>query len=96
MKEMSRGNFEKVGVLHTRPPAHDVTAVITYRKPLPTCFGRARALPLRGRGTQWRRYRVNKRGKRSKIKTTPLTLKGTGGSFLFRGGLANNLLSIVF
>lgn len=30
------------------------------------------------------------------IKTTPLTLKGTGGKFLFRGSLTNNLLRIVF
>nr|DAV60887.1 MAG TPA: hypothetical protein [Inoviridae sp.] len=32
------------------------------REPLPACFRRARALPLRGRGTRWRRYRVTKRG----------------------------------
>jgi hypothetical protein len=61
-KELSRGNLKKVGVLHARPPAPAVTAVTTYRKPLPACLGRARALPLRGRGTRWRRYRVTKRG----------------------------------
>lgn len=61
MMELSRGKFKKVGVLHARPPAPAVTAVTTYRKPLPACFGRARALPLRGRGTRWRRYRVTKR-----------------------------------
>lgn len=39
-----------------------VTPPAAQREPLPACFGRARALPLRGRGTRWRRYRVTKRG----------------------------------
>lgn len=61
MKELSRGNYKKVGVLHARPPAPAVTVVTTCRKPLPACFGRARALPLRRRGTRGRRYRVTRR-----------------------------------
>lgn len=71
-----------------------VTVDTTQRKPLPNCLGGARALPLRGRGTRWRRYRVTKRGnylrkfsKEKGIKTPPLTLKGTGGSFYLEGVL---------
>lgn len=83
MKELSRGNFKKVGVLHVRPPAPAVTAVTTYRKPLPACLGRARALPLRGRGTRWRRYRVTRRRECSGKKRTPLTPYGGHGEFFF-------------
>lgn len=65
---------------HAHVPA--VTAVTTYRKHLPACLGRARALPLRGRGTRWRRYRVTKRSDR--LQRTPLTpYGGTGRTFFF-------------
>nr|DAQ01461.1 MAG TPA: hypothetical protein [Inoviridae sp.] len=96
-----------MGVLHGRPRFHknDTARRLrqqgAQRKPLPVCFGRARALPLRGRGTRWRRYRVTKRGKLPakfpKKKNSPDPLRGHGENFfLLRGGLANNLLCIVF
>lgn len=79
-EEISNG-----GVYYTNtPPAHAVTTATTYRKPLPVCLGRARALPLRGRGTRWRRYRVTRRRECSgKKNSPPLTLTGTGGSFFY-------------
>lgn len=88
MKELSRGNNKKVGVLHTRPPAPAVTAVTTYRKPLPACLGRARALPLRGRGTRRRRYRVTRRREcTGKKKNSPDPLRGHGENFFYFEGV---------
>lgn len=94
-----------VGVLHGRPRSHKNDTARRLRQQgaqrnlLPVCFGRARALPSRGRGTRWRRYRVTRRRECSgKKKRTPLTpYRGTGRTFfLLRGGLADNLLCIVF
>lgn len=47
------------------------TPPAAQREPLPVCFGRARALPLRGRGTRWRRYRVTRRRESSGKKSPP-------------------------
>lgn len=70
---------------HAHVPAN--TAVTTYRKPLQACLGRARALPLRGRGTRWRRYRVTKRSgylQNFPKKNSPDPLRGHGENFFFR------------
>lgn len=89
MKEKSRKNCKKVGVLQQRPLATAVTAVTTKRKPLPVCVGRARALPSRGRGTRWRRYRVTKRREYSgKKKNSPdPPTGGTGRTFFYFDGV---------
>lgn len=57
-----------------------VTAAVAQREPMPVCFGRARALPLRGRGTRWRRYRVTKRGNCLQNDTL-ITVKRAGARF---------------
>lgn len=99
--KLSRGNFKKVGVLHVRPPAPAVTAATTYRKPLPACLGRARALPLRGRGTRWRRYRVTKRGKLPakfprRKKNSPDPLRGHGENFFYFEGVLQIICSVSY
>jgi len=73
---------------YTNAHVHAVTAVTTYRKPLPACLGKARALPLRGRGTRWRRYRVTRRRECSgKKKNSPDPLRGHGENFFYFEGV---------
>lgn len=70
---------------HRLPPSRQQPA---QREPLPAGFGRARALPLRGRGTRWRRYRVTRQRKCSGKKRTPLTpYGGTGRTFFYFEGV---------
>lgn len=80
-----------VGVLHGRPRSHENDTVQQLRQQrakrnqLLVCLGRARALPSRGRGTRWRRYRVTRRRECSgkKIKNSPNPLQGHGENFFF-------------
>lgn len=66
---------------HRLPPSRRPPA---QRKPRPVCLGRARALPLRGRGTRWRRYRMTRRRECSgKKKNSPDPLQGARGELFF-------------
>lgn len=72
-------------VFHENDTARRLRQQGAQRNFLQVCLGRARALPSRGRGTRWRRYRVTRRRECSgkKKKNSPDPLQGHGENFFF-------------